>query len=221
MRKGIPYEDGALGLKKKKREALRELKNPVVDRALEILAHLDAATKELDRAIHEEFERSKEAQLLATIPGIGEITVVTLAAYLTPNGRFDNIDQVSASCGLAPSTYQSGNREFHGHLRSDSHHLLRWILIEAGWKTRQFEKRGEVAKAGNRSARKHGEGDGCGRRGAQTLEDRLCLSPTGDSLPASRSGTGGPQVSVGRLVKARVHGTEFGVGPEARGRRCP
>ena len=159
MRKGIPYEEGILGLKRK-REALRELNNPVVDRTLLLLAHLDETTKELDRAIHVEFERSREAQLLATIPGVGEITAVTLVAYLTPIDRFDNVDQVSAYCGLVPSTYQSGDREFHGHLRSDSHHLLRWILIESGWKTRQYEKRGDVAKAGNRSARRHGKGTG-------------------------------------------------------------
>lgn len=159
MRKGIPYEDGVLGLKRK-RGALRELKNPVVDRTLDLLVHFEEATKELDRSIHEEFTKSKEAQLLATIPGIGEITAVTLVAYLTPIERFTNIDQVSAYCGLAPSTYQSGDRKFHGHLRSDSHHLLRWILIEAGWKTRQYEKRGDVAKAGSRSARRHGKGTG-------------------------------------------------------------
>ncbi len=159
MRKGIPYEDGVLGLKRR-RETLRERKDPVIDRSLEMLIHFDEATRELDRAIHEEFERSKEAQLLATIPGIGEITAVTLVAYLTPIARFENINQVSAYCGLAPSTYQSGDREFRGHLRSDNHHLLKWILIEAGWRTRQFEKRGDVAKAGNRSARRHGKGTG-------------------------------------------------------------
>ena len=74
--------------------------------------------------------------------------------------RFDNIDQASAYCELAPSTHQSGDHEYHGHLRSDSHHRLRWILIEAGWKTRPFEKRGDVAKAGNRSSRRHGKGGG-------------------------------------------------------------
>lgn len=159
MRKGIPYQEGILGLKKK-REALRELHNPVVDRALDLLVHFDEGTKELDRAINDEFERSKEAQLLATIPGVGEITAVTLAAYLIPIERFANINQVSAYCGLAPSTHQSGDHEFHGHLRSDSHHMLRWILVEAGWKTRQYEKRGDVARAGNRSARRHGKGSG-------------------------------------------------------------
>jgi len=159
MRKGIPYDGGVLGLKRK-REALRDLHNPVVDRALDLLTHFDEGAKELDRAIHEEFVRSKEAQLLETIPGVGEITAVTLAAYLTPIERFSNIDQVSAFCGLAPTTHQSGDHEFHGHLRSDSHHILRWVLIEAGWMTRRNEKRGDVAKAGNRSARRHGKGTG-------------------------------------------------------------
>lgn len=159
MRKGIPYQEGILGLKTR-RESLRERKDPLLDRALDLLRHFDATTKELDQAIHEAFLKSQEAQHLATIPGIGEITSLTLVAYLCPIERFANIDQVSAYCGLAPSTHQSGDRVFQGHLRSDSHHLLRWVLIEAGWRTRQLEKRGDVAKAGNRSARRRGKGTG-------------------------------------------------------------
>lgn len=135
MRKGIPYEEGLLG-QKTRRGTLRELHNPVVDRALDLLDDFDRVTQEMDQAVHAAFEGSKEAQLLATIPGVGEITALTLVAYLSPIERFGNIDQVSAYCGLAPSTHQSGDRVFQGHLRSDSHHLLRWVMVEAAWRTR-------------------------------------------------------------------------------------
>ncbi len=203
MRKGIPYEVGVLG-RKRKREALRELKDPVVDRTLDMLTQFDGATKDLDRGIHEESERSREAQLLATIPGIGEITAVTLAAYLTPITRFDNIDQVSAYCGLAPSTYQSGDREFHGHLRSDSHHLLRWVLIEAAWKTRAIREAGRRGEGREPLGAPSREGDGCRGCGPQVAEDLLRGAPTGNAVPASRSGTGGPQTIAGGLVRTRV-----------------
>lgn len=159
MRKGIPYEEGLLGLLRK-REGLREHHSPVLDRDLDLLNHFHEATRGLDREIHAAFERSEEAKLLATIPGVGEVTAVTLVAYLCPIERFENIDQVSAYCGLCPTTHQSGDSSYQGHLRQDAHSVLRWMLTEAAWRTRHLEKRGDVARAGNRSARRHGKGTG-------------------------------------------------------------
>ncbi len=159
MRKGIPYDDGVLGLIKK-RESLRELRSPVLDRGLDLLAQFHSQSRTLDRQIHDAFERSEDAQLLATIPGVGEITALTLVAYLTPIERFENIDQVSAYCGMCPTTHQSGDSSYQGHLRQDAHHVLRWVLVEAAWRTRHLEKRGDVAKVGSRSARRHGKGTG-------------------------------------------------------------
>jgi transposase len=159
MRKGIPYEVGVLGLLKK-REELRQHHSPVLDRGLDLLTEFREATKGLDHEIHEAFEKSEEAKLLATIPGVGEITAITLVAYLCPIERFENIDQVSAYCGMCPTTHQSGESSYQGHLRQDAHHVLGWILVEAAWRTRHLEKRGDVAKVGNRSARRHGKGTG-------------------------------------------------------------
>ena len=159
MRKGIPYEEGILG-RLTKRESLRELHSPVIDRGLDLLTEFHQATRGLDKEIHAAFERSEEAKLLATIPGVGAITAVTLVAYLCPVDRFENIDQVSAYCGMCPTTHQSGDSSYQGHLRQDAHHVLRWILVEAAWRTRHLEKRGDVAKVGNRSARRHGKGTG-------------------------------------------------------------
>lgn len=159
MRKGIPYDDGVLGLVTK-REGLREHHSPVLDRGLDLLAHFRDATRGLDREIHAAFEGSEEAKLLATIPGVGEVTAITLVAYLCPIDRFENIDQVSAYCGLCPTTHQSGDSSYQGHLRRDAHSVLRWVLVEAAWRTRHLEKRGDVAKAGTRSARRHGKGTG-------------------------------------------------------------
>jgi transposase len=159
MRTGIPYEAGVLGLIRK-REPLREQHSAVLDRGLDLLAHIREATKGRDKEIHVAFEKSEETQLLATIPGVGEITAVTPVAYVCPIERFGNIDQLSAYCGPRPTTHPSGESSYPGHLRQDAHHLLRWIRVEAGWRTRQLEKRGDVAKVGNRSARRHGKGTG-------------------------------------------------------------
>ncbi len=54
LRRGITYEDGIFGLKRK-RETLRELHLPEIDRGLDVLMHLDESCVELDRAVHEAF----------------------------------------------------------------------------------------------------------------------------------------------------------------------
>ena len=119
LRRGIAYEDGIFGLKRK-REALRELRLPEIDRGLDVLTHLDESCLELDRAVHEAFLASKEAQLLETIPGIGELTAVALVAELCPIDRFPNIEKRCSYAGLVPTNHQIGETSYQGHLKKDS-----------------------------------------------------------------------------------------------------
>jgi transposase len=155
LRKGIPYEDRLLMLKRR-REQLRERGNPIIDRALDSLKFLDGALLRLEHEVHETFEGSPEAQLLATIPGVGELTALTLVAFLCPIERFTNIDQVVSYCGLCPTNHQSGDVSYHGRLKPDSHSILRFVLIEASWNCRRYERTGDVSKVGRRIARRKG-----------------------------------------------------------------
>ena len=75
--RGIPYEDGLLR-HRRKREVLRKLHLPEVDRGLETLLALEERGKELNQAIHSAWLESEEGQLVATIPGIGELTAMAL-----------------------------------------------------------------------------------------------------------------------------------------------
>ena len=152
-RKGIPFEEGILS-RVRRREELRGLQIEVVDRALDMLAQLHEVTRDLDRKVENACAGSKEAQLLRTIPGVGAITALTLTAFITPVSRFPNIDHFCSYCGFAPKNWQSGNTGWVGHLVEDCNHLLRFVLIEASWGSRRVEKRGAVAKAGNRVARR-------------------------------------------------------------------
>lgn len=159
--RGHPYEDGVLGLKRK-REALRLLKIPEVDRGLDALKDLETRCKQLDQKVHEAFVASKEAQLLESIPGIGELNAVTLVAELCPIDRFANIEKVSSYAGLVPTNYQSAESSYHGRLKQmDANHFLRTVLVEASWAHRRFASRtSDVVKIGNRVARKKGAGKG-------------------------------------------------------------
>lgn len=153
--RGISYEDGIL-TRSRRRESLRELKIPEVDRGLDRLNDLAEATKDLDAAIHEAFLGSKEAQLLESIPGIGELTAVILVAFLCPIDRFHTFDQLSSYCGLCPTNHQSAGRSFKGTLKSDCNHLLRWILVEASWSHRRQQRTSYISRVGRRNARRKG-----------------------------------------------------------------
>jgi transposase len=160
LRKGIPYDKEILRYRTK-RESLRALHLPEVDRGLDALAALEPTAKQLDKAVHEAFLQSEDAQLLASIPGVGELIAVTLAAYLCPIDRFATIDQVSSYAGLCPGTFQSANHKVNGPLKFDCNHLLRWVLVEASWMHRRHAKRSYVSRVGRRIARRKG-----GSRGA-------------------------------------------------------
>ena len=156
LRRGIPYKVGLLNLPRR-RERLRELKIPGVDRGLDMVKNLAATCKELDRDIQRVFEASKEAQLLETIPGIGVLSAVTLVAEICPIDRFATVERFCSYVGLVPSTRQSGDHEVHGHLMKDANRLAGTVLVEATFTNRKVEKRGDVAKLARRVGRKRGK----------------------------------------------------------------
>jgi transposase len=159
LRRGIAYEDRIL-VHRRQRESLRDLHIEEVDRGLETLAALEATCKLLDRRIHESWASSEEAQLLSTIPGIGELTAIALVAYICPIERFPTSGQLSSYVGLAPTTHQSGEFAYHGRLKKDSVALLRWLLVEASWTHRHRCPRSGVARAARRVGRRRGKGIG-------------------------------------------------------------
>jgi transposase len=167
IRRGIPFEPRVLSFKRR-REKLRLLGIPEVDRGMDLLAAIENSTKEIDRALHAAFLESKEAQLLATIPGVGELTALTLVSYLCPIDRWNNVDEVVGYCGLCPTNFQSATVSRQGHLRKDSNGILRWILVEASWSARRYDPRGEVAQVGKRIGRKKGA-----QRGAISAAHKL------------------------------------------------
>lgn len=159
IRRGVPYEDRLLQYRRK-REVLRQLGLPEVDRGLDTLRHLEEQRKVLDHALHEAFLGSEDAQRLATIPGIGEVISVGLVAFLCPIERFSSVKKVASYVGLIPRSYQSADRQYHGKIKRDSNALLRWLLVEASWIHRHRAPRGQVARAAQRISRRRGSGKG-------------------------------------------------------------
>lgn len=156
LRRGIEYEDGVMRLRGK-REEFRALHIPEVDRGLDVMRYLEDTCTALDKEIHEAWENSPEAQLLSSIPGVGELIAIALVAFICPIERFSTADKLSSYVGLCPSTHQSGESLRYGAVKRDSNGTLRWLLMEACWTHCQKVPRGAVAKIARRVGRRRGK----------------------------------------------------------------
>lgn len=159
IRRAIPYPDRVLKTVKG-RERIRALGLVDVNRTLDAIEDLRRPIKELDREIHAAYEGSEDAQLLRTIPGVGELAAVSLTAFICPIERFPTVERLASYVGLAPSTHQSGEFAYQGKLKWDSNELLQWLLIELSWTHRQRAPRGDVGRVGARVSRRRGKGKG-------------------------------------------------------------
>jgi len=81
---------------------------------------------------------AKEAEArakLATIPGVGPVTVDVVVSELGDVKRFHSVKAVCAYAGLVPAVRQSGGKASKelGITKTGSP-LLRWALVEAAWR---------------------------------------------------------------------------------------
>lgn len=65
--------------------------------------------KRINKLIQSSPELEKNLDLLCSIKGVGHITAVTFLIEIGDITRFENVGQVVAYCGLAPSVKQSGS----------------------------------------------------------------------------------------------------------------
>jgi transposase len=80
---------------------------------------LDHQLADLARPLRDEMRR------LETVPGVGPVVALTALAVFADVQRFASAKHVASYAGLVPSTYQSGDRDRHGHIRRAAHYALR------------------------------------------------------------------------------------------------
>ena len=102
----------------------------------------------------------RDAQLLKTIPGVGEYTALVLSSAIDGAGRFPDSHSLVSYFGLAPSVRNSAETTHHGRITKRGSKLVRHMLVEAahsharfapGSRLSQFYKR-VSAKRGNSKA---------------------------------------------------------------------
>jgi len=98
---------------------------------LETLKFIKGQIKKVEKQIKKILKKDPLAELLKTIPGVGEFSAFLLLAEIGPIQRFRSADKLSAYAGLVPSVHQSGKTKYLGSITKQGNKFIRWILVEA------------------------------------------------------------------------------------------
>jgi transposase len=97
--------------------------------------HVVAADKTLRQFASAAPAAEAEARaVLASIPGVGPLTVDVVLSELGDIRRFRSQKDVAAYAGLVPICRESAGKVKQGGITKEGSRLLRWILVEAAWR---------------------------------------------------------------------------------------
>jgi transposase len=81
--------------------------------------------------VREQSMDNKNAKLLQTIPGVGDILSLTLSVEIGNIQRFRNDRALASYSGLVPSVSATGDKTHMGETSSQSNPYIRWALAES------------------------------------------------------------------------------------------
>jgi transposase len=113
-----------------------------VDHLLTDLERLQERLKELERVIAERCGDSKEAALLATMPGVSHFTATSLACRVGRVERFPRAHSLANYWGLTPGCRNSGeNDQRLGRITKAGSGMARWLLAQVTHKVLRKDTR--------------------------------------------------------------------------------
>ena len=110
-------------------EPIPELARPILRMLIETLRGLDEQIARLDSEIAERAKDDETARRLTTIPGVGPVTAVALAALAPPAETFKRGRDFAAWVGLTPLQQSTGGKQKLGATSKMGERTLRRLLI--------------------------------------------------------------------------------------------
>lgn len=114
-----------------------ELQGPgrqeLLNKHLKLLEHFEKLVEAEDKWVTKTAKSNPDAQLLMTIPGIGDFSALLILAELGTISRFSRSAQVVNFAGLVPTIRQSASSTFTGRITKQGPPVLRWILVQDAW----------------------------------------------------------------------------------------
>lgn len=103
----------------------------IIEAHLAVIDELEKQVEVLEEQISQRVMESPAAQLLLTIPGVGQTTAAVIVAELGEIDRFDTDKEVVSYAGLDPVVHQSGETELYGSISKQGPGALRWALTQS------------------------------------------------------------------------------------------
>lgn len=109
-----------------------ELLTEELDQHTERMKRID---KQLAEFATEAPAKEREARaVLATIPGVGPVTIDVVLSELGDPQRFGSQRKATAFAGLAPGIRESAGKAKQLHITKEGSGLLRWALVQVSWR---------------------------------------------------------------------------------------
>ena len=99
--------------------------------AVAIARVLDERLIPIEQELRPLARADERVRLLVTIPGVGDLLGLTIAAEIGDISRFASARKLVGYSGLTPRVYQSGQKSRTGKLSRTGSTMLRWAAIEA------------------------------------------------------------------------------------------
>lgn len=95
-----------------------------------LLGEINENIKEVEKEIERKYSENEYFKIIDTVPGISKYGLLLLAMEIGDINRFANSKKLSSYAGLVPREYQSGTKEWKGHITKEGGKWIRRILDE-------------------------------------------------------------------------------------------
>jgi transposase len=127
--KGPAYVSQLVRIVEDPDEPIPEIARPVLQMLVETLHRLDKQIVGLDQEVAQRAKENETARRLMTIPGVGPVTAVALAALAPPAETFKRGRDFAAWVGLTPLQHSTGGKQKLGATSKMGERTLRRLLI--------------------------------------------------------------------------------------------
>jgi len=132
LKNKIRYNSYCLGIEfkyfnKKNMKMLKD--NPKLRLLTEELENTLSKIEEYEKLIGKSVELNHYAKLIDTVPGIGRYSALAIASEIGNVNRFKTEQKLLSYAGLVPVTYQSGDKEWKGHI-AKGNTFIKTVLVE-------------------------------------------------------------------------------------------
>ena len=122
------------GIKSIESNNIPDLYQDIIQDYKERLTYLTKKLYALRKQIMSIVEQDQDMQNLETIPGIGYFSAALIKSEIMDVKRFASFNRLCAYSGLAPRTFSSANKLYHGALNKNRRKYLQWIILENVYK---------------------------------------------------------------------------------------